>query len=114
IREDAREYDEHRGLTPYCTVPPDPGVPACRPPEPFVANILSVTIAGSDSIITIDAGADRGLTKEWHGVMLTAEGSVSPGRAYVILRVDRRSTTGRVQLTHDQIQPYRRVRLIPP
>jgi len=72
-------------------------------------------VQGGDLIITIGAGSNSGVKKGWTAVMLRGESdSPLPGGDITIVRIDKASTIGKVQLTADQVKVNYRVKLSPP
>ena len=92
---------------------PPPRVPA-KPP-PVIARIIAVSIQGSEMIITIAAGSNSGITKDWTAQVLRGDiDEPLPGGAITIVRVDKAITVAKVRLTGDQIKSHSRVKLSPP
>jgi hypothetical protein len=96
---------------------PDPQNPNCdnAKADPVVTRIMKNEVQGSDLIITIGAGSNSGVKKGWKANVLRGE-SDSPlsGGDVTIIRIDKGTTIGKVQLTNDQIKTNFRVKLSPP
>jgi hypothetical protein len=104
---------------PKCPDPkaPDPANPNCDGIKvpPVVGRIIGNTVSGSDLIITIGVGTNKGVAADWRGTVLRGEGDqpLSSGEVTVI-RVDKAITVGKVRLTTDQLSSNSRVRLSAP
>jgi hypothetical protein len=96
---------------------PDPQNPNCddATAPPVTARVIKTEIQQNDTIITIAAGTDQGVSKAWKGHVLRAD-SDSPmdGGDVIVIRVGKRETIGKAHLTTDQISANPRVKLIPP
>ncbi len=121
-----------------CPNPPDRRVKSCRPsvfpkcqdvnnPDPMNPNcdgatapsvttrVMKNEVQGGDLIITIGAGSNSGVKKGWTATMLRGESDTPlPGGDVTIVRIDKGSTIGKVQLTADQVKVNYRVKLSPP
>lgn len=96
---------------------PDPNNPNCdnAKAEPVKARVLKPEVAGNEVTITIATGSDAGVAKGWKGQVLRGD-SESPlsGGDFVVFRVDKKVSVGKVRLTVDQINANPWVRLSPP
>lgn len=101
---------------------PDPKSPDVNNPNcdnikipPVVNRIIAKTIQGSDVIVTIGAGSDKGVAPNWNGTVLRGD-SDQPlsGGDIKVVRVDKAVTVGRVHLTPDQLLSNPRVKLSAP
>jgi hypothetical protein len=95
---------------------PDPANPRCEEKRPPVlGRIIQNNVSGSDVIITIGAGTNSGVQKNWGANVLRGD-SDQPlaGGEVTVIRVDKAVTVGKVHLTTDQIAANPRVRLSAP
>jgi hypothetical protein len=96
---------------------PDPANPNCDNIKvpPVVGRIIGNNVSGSDVIITIGAGTNSGIQKNWAAHVLRGD-SDQPlaGGDVTVIRVDKGITIGKVRLTTDQLQANPRVRLAAP
>ena len=96
---------------------PDPDNPNCdnAKADPVKARVISNSVQGDATIITIGAGKKQGVKLDWGGKVLRGD-SDSPmvGGDVVLVRVDDTKTIGRVKLTTDQISANPYVKLSPP
>jgi hypothetical protein len=95
---------------------PDPENPKCSiKASPIVGRVIKNEVQGGDTIITIAAGEDQGVSKGWTGRVLRGD-SESPvdGGDVTVIRVGKRETIGKTRLTTDQISANPRVKLSPP
>ncbi|MEO6775162.1 MAG: hypothetical protein ABI467_19515 [Kofleriaceae bacterium] len=96
---------------------PDPQNPNCdnATAPPVTARVINAGVQGNDTIITIAAGSDQGISRAWKGHVLRADtDSPIDGGDVTVVRVGKRETVGRVHLTTDQISSNPRVKLVPP
>jgi hypothetical protein len=96
---------------------PDPQNPNCddATAPPVTARVIKTEIQQNDTIITIAAGTDQGVSKAWKGHVLRADtDSPMDGGDVTVIRVGKRETIGKAHLTTDQISANPRVKLIPP
>jgi hypothetical protein len=96
---------------------PDPDNPNCpknRPP--VTTRVMEVSVSGSDSVITISAGNDKGVKEDWRGTLLKGNEGDTPldGGEITIVRCGKLQCIGKVHLTPDQVNRNLRVKLIPP
>jgi hypothetical protein len=104
---------------PKCPDPknPDPANPNCDNIKvpPVIARIIGNNVSGSDVIITIGAGTNSGVQKNWGATVLRGD-SDQPlaGGEVTVIRVDKGVTVGKVHLTTDQLTANSRVRLAAP
>jgi hypothetical protein len=119
-----------------CPNPPTIRAPACKPrdfppcnpaapdpenfncnkkAEPVTGRVISTSVQGSDTVITIAVGSDQGVTREWKGHVLRGD-STNPydGGDVTIINVGKRQTVGKVKLTIDIISQNPKVKLGPP
>ena len=96
---------------------PDPDNPRCdhATAPPVTARIINLEVQGRDSLITLSAGADQGVSREWSGHVLRGDtDSAIDGGDITIIRVAKRQTIAKVHLTPDQLNSNPRVKLTPP
>ena len=95
----------------------DPQNPNCddAKADPVTTRVLKYEVQGSDTILTIGAGTNQGLSKSWKATVLRGD-SDSPmsGGDITIIRVDKAATVGKVRLTTDQVKANDRVKFTPP
>jgi hypothetical protein len=114
-----RRVKKCKPVFPKCPDPahPDPANPNCDGAKmpPIVGRIIQNNVSGSDVIITIGAGTNSGVKKDWSAHVLRGD-SETPlaGGDVTVIRVDKAVTVGKVHLTTDQIAANARVRLSPP
>src|SRR3569623_1822287 len=96
---------------------PDPQNPNCddATAPPVTGRVIKTEIQQNDTIVTVAAGSDQGVSKAWKGHVLRGD-SATPmdGGEVTVIRVGKRETIGKVHLTTDQISANPRVKLIPP
>jgi hypothetical protein len=101
--------------------PPETGTPgstadasSVRVP-PVTARIIGNNVRGNEVLITIAAGMNAGVGKDWRGTVLRADTNEPlAGGEVTILRIDKAVTVGSVRLTADQLADNARVRLSAP
>ncbi|GEM_PF-1004648 len=96
---------------------PDPQNPNCddATAPPVTGRVIKNEVQGSDTIITIAAGSDQGVSKAWKGHVLRGDGDATmDGGEVIVIRVGKRETVGKVHLTTDQVSANPRVKLTPP
>ena len=104
----ARVDEERRNWKP-------PSPPAAPPPPTITARVIHIEVQSNDTVITVSAGSDDGVTKDWQTRMLRGDSSVPLANgACTIIRVGKRETACRTHLTPDKIQANSHVRLEPP
>lgn len=114
-----RRVKKCKPVFPACKDPrnPDPANPNCDNVKvpPVVARIIGNNVQGQEVIITIGAGSNSGVGKNWGGSVLRGE-SDQPlaGGEITVIRVDKAVTVGKVRLTTDQLAANARVRLSAP
>jgi hypothetical protein len=114
-----RRVKSCKRVFPACKDPrnPDPANPNCDNVKvpPVIARIIGNNVQGQEVIITIAAGANSGVGKDWTGSVLRGE-SEQPlaGGDVTVIRVDKGVTVGKVRLTTDQLAANARVRLSAP
>ena len=104
---------------PKCADPknPDPANPNCDNIKipPVIGRIIGNNVSGSDVIITIGAGTNSGVQKNWGATVLRGDTDQSlAGGEVMVVRVDKGVTVGKVHLTTDQLTSNSRVRLSAP
>jgi hypothetical protein len=95
----------------------DPNNPRCdhATAPPVTARIINLRVQGRTVLITIAAGADQGITRDWTGHVLRGDStSELDGGTVTLIRVAKRDTLGKVHLTTDQLSANPRVKLTPP
>jgi hypothetical protein len=114
-----RRVRKCKPVFPPCKDPrnPDPANPNCDNIKipPVIARIIGNNVQGSEVIITIGAGSNSGVQKNWGASVLRGE-SDQPlaGGDVTVIRVDKAVTVGKVRLTTDQLSANSRVRLAAP
>lgn len=96
---------------------PDPQNPNCddAKADPQTARVIKTEIQGSDVVITISVGSDKGVAQGWKGKVLRGDSDTPIDNGDVlVIRVGKRETVGKVHLTTDQISSNPRVKLSPP
>lgn len=101
-----------------CPDPPDRRIRACHvghdvAPGPVVGRVIKLEVQGGSTIVTISAGSDQGVAKDWSGVVLAGD-SDQKLVDVEILRIAKRQTVARVPLPAKDIEANPRVRLTPP
>ena len=95
---------------------PDPANPNCpkhRPP--VTSRVVDISVQGSETMITISIGSDKGITTDWSGTLLKGDGDTPADNGSItIVRVTKSQTLGKVRLTPDQVKANLRVKLTPP
>lgn len=81
--------------------PPPPPPPA---PKPIKARVLKVDVSGGNVLVTLSAGSDMGVDRNWTGQVMRGD-STSPlaGGKITIIRVDKTITVAKVPLTTDLV-----------
>jgi hypothetical protein len=81
--------------------PPPPPPPA---PKPIKARVIKVDVSGDTVIITLSAGSDMGVDKNWTGQVMRGD-TLNPlvGGKITIIRVDKQRTIAKVPLTTDLV-----------
>ena len=88
---------------------PDPQNPNCddATAPPVTGRVIKTEIQQNDTIITVAAGSDQGVSKTWKGHVLRGDsGSPMDGGEVTVIRVGKRETIGKVHLTTDQISAF--------
>jgi len=94
---------------------PDPDNWNCiKPKDPIVGRALYVEASGQDTIVTISAGTENGVDKNWKGQVLRGESNDPiPGGNVTIIRVGKTRTVAKVHLPSDIVQQNLRIKLLP-
>ncbi len=77
------------------------------------ARAINLVIQRADQLITVDKGADRGITKDWIPQLLVND-KVFETAKVTIVRVDRKTTIVKTNVTFDQMPKKLGVRFLPP
>jgi hypothetical protein len=101
---------------------PDPNNPDADNPNcdhatvgPQSSRVVSVSVQGSDTLITIPIGSEKGVATSWKGMLLRGDSTDPlPDGEIEIVRVAAKQTLGKVHLTPDQVNRNLRVKLTPP
>jgi hypothetical protein len=95
---------------------PDPDNPRCDiKAAPVVGRIIGNQVQGSEVLITIAAGSEKGVDMTWTGHVLRGSSDTPlDGGDVKIIRVDKRATLGKVHLNIDQLEANGQVKLSPP
>lgn len=96
---------------------PDPQNPNCddATAPPVTGRVIKNEIQNGETLITIAAGSDQGVSKAWKGHVLRGDSDTPmDGGDVVVIRVGKRETIGKVHLTTDQVSANPRVKLTPP
>src|SRR5262249_7533995 len=114
-----RRVKRCKTVFPACKDPnnPDPATPNCANIKlpPVMGRIIANSVSGSEVIITIGAGTNSGVQKNWGATVLRGEsGQPLAGGEITVVRVDKGITVGKVRLTTDQLSSNPWVRLSPP
>jgi hypothetical protein len=114
-----RRVKKCKPVFPACKDPknPDPANPNCDNIKvpPVVARIIGNAVSGQDVIITIGAGSNSGVQKDWTATVLRGDTNQPlAGGEVTVIRVDKAVTVGKVRLTMDQLAANSRVRLAAP
>lgn len=96
---------------------PDPDNPNCdhatAPPQ--TSRIVDISVQGSEVLVTIPIGSEKGVSQSWRGTLLRGDSNDPlPDGDITIIRVAARQTLGKVHVTSDQVNRNLRVRLSPP
>ncbi|HEY0195476.1 MAG TPA: hypothetical protein VGC42_30385 [Kofleriaceae bacterium] len=114
-----RRVKRCKNVFPKCKDPtnPDANNPNCDDAKvpPVVGRIIGVSDSSSGVVITIGAGTNSHIGKDWKAVVLRGD-SDSPlaGGDVTVVRVDKGVTVGKVHLTIDQVSANSKVRLSAP
>lgn len=114
-KPDTRITDCTPDKFPPCNPAAPAGNPNCKP-KAIVARVQKNQLGSGGLEISIPAGSEQLVTKQWTAFVLQGMQGDNrlPNGAVKILRVDRTTTKGVVQLTTDQIRLNPRVKLVPP
>jgi hypothetical protein len=96
---------------------PDPQNPNCddATAPPVTGRVIKNEIQNGETLITVAAGSDQGVSKAWKGHVLRGDSDTPmDGGDVVVIRVGKRETIGKVHLTTDQVSANPRVKLTPP
>jgi len=94
---------------------PDPGNPNCD--EPVYGRVTKREVQGSEVWLTIGAGLNQGVRKNWRGVLISGPDLNSKpvsGGEIQIVNVDRNRSVGTTRLTVTQVDDNPHVKLLPP
>jgi hypothetical protein len=95
---------------------PDPDNWKCDVKDPpVVARVLKNELQGGDTVITIAAGSEQGITTNWTGLVLRGDSNATiDGSDIKLIRVGKRECVGKTKLTIDQLAANPKVKLSPP
>jgi hypothetical protein len=95
---------------------PDQDNPKCDiKAAPVVGRIIGNQVQGSEVVITIAVGSEKGVAMGWKGQVLRGSSDTPlDGGEVKIIRVDKRATLGKVHLNIDQLEANGSVKLSPP
>jgi hypothetical protein len=80
----------------------------------LVRRIIAVSLQGSTTLITIAAGSNDGVQKNWKVCLLRGDTDEPlPGGEVEVIRVDKAVTIGKIHSTPDGLAGNRRVLLTP-
>jgi hypothetical protein len=103
---------------PPCPDPNNPDLdnPNCpRSRSPVTTRVVNIAVQGSDVLVTIPIGSEKGVTTDWKGQILRGSSDTPlDGGEVVIVRVTNKASLGKVHLTADQINANQKIKLIPP
>jgi len=94
---------------------PDPGNPNCD--EPVYGRVTKLEVEGNEVRLTIGAGSNQGVQKEWRAVLIDGPDLDSrpvPGGKIRIVTIDRNRSIGTTKLTMSQVTGSPHVKLSPP
>jgi len=81
---------------------------------PLICRIINVSFQGSTTIITVAAGSNDGVQKNWKACLVRGDSDEPvPGGEVEVIRVDKAVTIGKIHLTPDGLKGNRRVLLTP-
>jgi hypothetical protein len=89
--------------------------PAARKQASVVARVVGLEIYNDDTaIVTIAAGSEQGIGKGWHARFREGQtAKLLAGGEATIIRIDRRSSILRTELTPAQVRAHRFIQLDP-
>lgn len=96
---------------------PDPANPLCDPKyrKPVAANVIGMDAHPGFVLITLDVGSETGIDTRWRGHVLRGNSSaLLVGGDLTLVRVDKRRSIAKVQLTTDLITANPHLQLTPP
>lgn len=97
---------------------PDLRNPNCRVQlPPVIARITARVVEGSDTVLTIGAGANQNVTEAWTAIVIDGGSPGSPAISngtVRITKIDKNRTTGRTKLSAGQIGASAHVKFTPP
>ena len=96
---------------------PDPQNPNCDDAvaAPVTGMVIKTEVQGTDTLITIAAGSDQGISQTWTGHVLRGQTDAPlDGGDVKVIRVGKRETVAKVHLTTDTISNNNRVKLTAP
>jgi len=80
----------------------DPGNPNCDAKLKLPAKVVDVQSQGSDVVITVNKGSDKGVAQGWTGKVVV-NGKIVPGSDFVVIRVTKSAAVAKVHLTVDAV-----------
>jgi hypothetical protein len=84
------------------------------PPPPIDAAVDDVTMVSGKARIRINRGMKHGVTTDWTGHLVTASGKMVANSSFKVISVATATSKAEVDLTTDQVNANRRVKLLPP
>jgi hypothetical protein len=98
-----------QGIPPTANPPTTPSSPAA-----IIARVIGISVAGSTIIITVAAGRNQGVARDWSCQLIDQHGRPVQNDGCMIVRVDKLVTVLKAKLTADRIRAHPRARLTPP
>jgi len=94
---------------------PDPANPRCDVLDPVPARIINIEQSGDDILITIAAGSNQHLDKNWKVTLLQGNSNTPlVGGTATIIRIEKTKALARVHLKREIVEENQNVRLTPP
>jgi len=82
---------------------------------PIGAKITASRTVGTETMITLDKGLDDGLAKGWTGYVVdAATGGKLAGSEFALIQLDKRTSTGKLPFTLNEVDSNPGVVLVPP
>ena len=82
---------------------------------PISAKITMSRAVGPETMITLDKGLDDGVAKGWTGYVVdAATGGKLAGSEFALIQLDKRTSTGKLPYTLDEVTSNPDVVLVPP